>query len=58
MRWLTGDSGMMKFIRRKAENLFTGYFSLVMATGALSIAFQLLGFSIISRTLLYVNMAA
>lgn len=58
MRQRAANSGLWTFIRWKAENLFTGYFSLVMATGALSIACHLLGLSLISRSLLYVNAAA
>ena len=54
----TSSGGVWAFIGRKAENLFTGYFSLVMATGALSISSHLLGFPLISRSLLYVNMTA
>lgn len=52
------SGGLGRYIRRKAEHLFTGYFSLVMATGALSIAAHLLGYPILSRGLLYVNTAA
>ncbi|WML46341.1 tellurite resistance/C4-dicarboxylate transporter family protein [Neobacillus sp. PS3-40] len=49
---------MIHFIRRTAENLFSGYFSLVMATGALSIASHLLGMEPISKSLLYFNIVA
>ncbi|MEX2460327.1 MAG: tellurite resistance/C4-dicarboxylate transporter family protein [Paenibacillaceae bacterium] len=49
---------MISFIKQKAANLFSGYFSLVMATGALSIASFLLGMEPISRVLLYFNKIA
>jgi tellurite resistance protein TehA-like permease len=49
---------MINFIRRTAENLFSGYFALVMATGALSIASHLLGMEPISKGLLYFNVVA
>ncbi|MGH8316712.1 MAG: hypothetical protein ACREUL_01895 [Steroidobacteraceae bacterium] len=41
-----------------AENLYPGYFALVMATGALSIAFHLHGYETPARTLLAFNVAA
>ncbi|HVO17277.1 MAG TPA: tellurite resistance/C4-dicarboxylate transporter family protein [Alphaproteobacteria bacterium] len=41
-----------------AAELFPGYFSLVMATGALSIANQLLGYRLIALLLLAVNVVA
>ncbi len=46
---------MISFIKQKAANLFSGYFSLVMATGALSVATYLLGMEPISRILLVLN---
>ncbi|MDP4086836.1 MAG: tellurite resistance/C4-dicarboxylate transporter family protein [Bacillota bacterium] len=49
---------MIQFINQKAANLFPGYFSLVMATGALSIASHLLGMEYVSRPLLYFNVVA
>ncbi|MGP4042628.1 tellurite resistance/C4-dicarboxylate transporter family protein [Gracilibacillus sp. D59] len=45
----------VSIIREKIKFLFTGYFALVMATGALSIASHLLGFHVISRVLLFCN---
>src|SRR5699024_7701802 len=47
--------GLMMMIQEKIKYLFTGYFSLIMATGALSIASSFLGFSFISHLLLYIN---
>lgn len=49
---------MIRFINQKAANLFPGYFALVMATGALSIASHFLGYFYISIALLYVNVVA
>jgi tellurite resistance protein TehA-like permease len=49
---------MINFIRRTAANLFSGYFALVMATGALSISAHLLGMEGISKGLLYFNIVA
>nr|WP_263326548.1 tellurite resistance/C4-dicarboxylate transporter family protein [Neobacillus sp. Marseille-Q6967] len=49
---------MIHFIKQKAENLFPGYFALVMATGALSIATHLLEMDSIARVLLYFNIFA
>ena len=49
---------MINFIKEKAQNLFPGYFALVMATGALSIAAHLLGMELISKFLLFFNMIA
>ncbi|WP_442901643.1 tellurite resistance/C4-dicarboxylate transporter family protein [Geobacillus sp. BK01] len=46
------------YIRKMSVNLFPGYFALVMATGALSIATFLLDMHVISKGLLYFNMAA
>jgi tellurite resistance protein TehA-like permease len=48
----------MNLLRRAAEDLFPGYFALVMATGALSIAILLLGFPRFARALLIFNIAA
>lgn len=48
----------MSLLRRAAEDLFPGYFALVMATGALSIAIQLLGFAVVAQALLVFNLAA
>ncbi|MFC4388819.1 tellurite resistance/C4-dicarboxylate transporter family protein [Gracilibacillus marinus] len=45
----------MKLWIKKIKYLFTGYFALVMATGALSIASHLLGFTRVSMGLLYIN---
>lgn len=40
------------------EGLFPGYFALVMATGIVSIANELLGMALIARALLWINLAA
>ncbi|MBP1934385.1 tellurite resistance/C4-dicarboxylate transporter family protein [Ammoniphilus resinae] len=49
---------MLEFIKGKAADLFPGYFAMVMATGALSIAAFLLGMQLISKGLLYFNILA
>lgn len=49
---------MFNLIKQKAENLFPGYFALVMATGALSIAAFLLEMRAVSWTLFYFNIFA
>src|SRR3546814_634630 len=49
---------MMHLLRRAAEDLFPGYFALVRATGALSIAVHLLGFPGVAKALLVFNLAA
>ncbi|MFC4799032.1 tellurite resistance/C4-dicarboxylate transporter family protein [Neobacillus sp. GCM10023253] len=49
---------MINFIKQTAKTLFPGYFAVVMATGALSIAAFLLGMKLISIALLYVNVVA
>lgn len=49
---------IINLIKQAAATLFPGYFSMVMATGALSIATYLLGMTTISRILLFVNIAA
>jgi tellurite resistance protein TehA-like permease len=49
---------MINLFKKKAENLFPGYFALVMATGALSIGTFLIGMELISQLLLYVNVIA
>ncbi|SIT93057.1 tellurite resistance/C4-dicarboxylate transporter family protein [Edaphobacillus lindanitolerans] len=46
---------MLEFIKRQTEYLFTGYFAVVMATGALSISAHLLGYGRLSAALLAVN---
>lgn len=46
---------MIAFLKQRAENLFTGYFALVMATGALSIATYLLDMHTVAYILLYIN---
>ena len=38
-----------------AANLFPGYFALVMATGAVSVASFLLGYALIARALVWLN---
>jgi len=45
-------------VNQTVENLFPGYFALVMATGIVSIASHLLGMSVLAWLLLYVNLAA
>src|SRR5699024_1034501 len=49
---------MFHMIRDKIKNLFSGYFALVMATGALSIGSYLLGMKSISNILLVINVIA
>lgn len=49
---------MNSIIIEKIKNLFSGYFALVMATGALSIGTHLIGMESISRVLLIVNIIA
>lgn len=49
---------VLNIFKEKIANLFPGYFSLVMATGALSIATHLLEMYAISRFLLYFNIVA
>ncbi|MDN4068514.1 tellurite resistance/C4-dicarboxylate transporter family protein [Paenibacillus sp. FSL R5-0407] len=46
---------MYSILQEKIAKLFPGYFSMVMATGALSIAMYLLGIPILPRLLLYFN---
>lgn len=48
----------MNLLKHTVKNLFSGYFSVVMATGTLSIALHLLGHETIARSLLYINIAA
>ncbi|WP_089740236.1 tellurite resistance/C4-dicarboxylate transporter family protein [Gracilibacillus ureilyticus] len=45
----------MLVILDKIKKMFTGYFALVMATGALSVATNLLGYQMVSEVLLIVN---
>src|SRR6185503_9391489 len=47
-------SGLLK----AADDLFPGYFALVMATGIISIAAQLLEMRIVALTLLVINVVA
>lgn len=49
---------MFNFFKIHAENLFSGYFALVMATGALSIGTYLLGIGIIPNVFLWINIIA
>lgn len=49
---------MFSFLKKQSENLFSGYFALVMATGALSIGLFLLGEEFISNILLWINTVA
>lgn len=49
---------MLHFIKKKAEHLFSGYFAMVMATGALSIGSALLGMFRVAYTLLIINIFA
>jgi tellurite resistance protein TehA-like permease len=51
-------SGVGKLALEAAENLFPGYFALVMATGVISIACHLLAMPAIARALVGVNWAA
>src|SRR5512146_103536 len=50
--------GATRRVARAIENLFPGYFALVMATGIVSIAARLRGFEWVARALLVVNVAA
>lgn len=50
--------GLRKRIARGIENLFPGYFALVMATGIVSMAAQLEGMPRIARALLGINVVA
>jgi tellurite resistance protein TehA-like permease len=45
----------IKFISKTVQNLFPGYFALVMATGIISIAAHLLGFATIAIILFWTN---
>jgi tellurite resistance protein TehA-like permease len=49
---------MRRFLDQAAENLFPGYFAMVMATGIISVASYQLGMRTIARTLLVINIAA
>lgn len=49
---------LLNTIDEAVSNLFPGYFALVMATGIVSIASELVGFAGIALALLYVNAAA
>jgi tellurite resistance protein TehA-like permease len=49
---------MRHLLKEKVANLFPGYFSMVMATGALSIAMFLLRIPIVPQILLYFNVIA
>ncbi|MEN1966705.1 tellurite resistance/C4-dicarboxylate transporter family protein [Lentibacillus sp. N15] len=49
---------MFAYLKRKAEDLFSGYFAMVMATGALSIGSYLIGLHTIAYILLGVNCVA
>ncbi|MDY0407252.1 tellurite resistance/C4-dicarboxylate transporter family protein [Virgibacillus sp. 179-BFC.A HS] len=49
---------MIGYLKERSENLFTGYFALVMATGALSIAIHLLGMQPVAKILLVINIVA
>lgn len=49
---------MIHFIKKKTEHLFSGYFAMVMATGALSISSYLLGLHTIAKILVAVNAVA
>lgn len=46
---------MVQKLEKRVEELFPGYFSMVMATGALSIAMHLLGIPLLPVVLLYFN---
>ncbi len=53
-----GSAAPKDRLARAVQNLFPGYFALVMATGIVSIAAELRGFGWIGRALLLVNVAA
>ncbi|MFL0554725.1 MULTISPECIES: SLAC1 family transporter [Paenibacillus] len=46
---------LWKVMEEKIESLFPGYFSMAMATGALSIAMELLKIPLAPKILLYLN---
>lgn len=46
---------MLSFLIRESRNLYPGYFAMVMATGALSIACWYLDFNILAEILIYFN---
>jgi tellurite resistance protein TehA-like permease len=56
MKWNGGR--MKQFLDQAAENLFPGYFSLVMATGIISVASYQLEMRTIARALLVINIVA
>ncbi len=49
---------VLEWLKKRAANLFPGYFALVMATGALSVAAYLLDIPVIPHALLFFNLAA
>lgn len=51
-------SNLRRLVLAAAETLFPGYFALVMATGVVSIACELLGFSLFAHVLVGINWAA
>jgi len=56
MKW--NGERMKRFLDQAVENLFPGYFSLVMATGIVSVAIYQLEMRTIARTLLVINIVA
>jgi tellurite resistance protein TehA-like permease len=51
-------SGVRAVVLRAAENLFPGYFALVMATGVISIACHLLAMPVVAHALVGINWVA
>jgi tellurite resistance protein TehA-like permease len=51
-------SNLARLVLAAAETLFPGYFALVMATGVVSIACELLGFSLFAHVLVGINWTA
>src|SRR5690625_4959802 len=56
--WICIRSEQMRYLKRKAENLFPAYFALVMTSGVLSIGTHLLEMFIIAKILLFINVIA
>ena len=54
----TAGAGFAASVLCGAASLFPGYFALVMATGVVSIACQLLGLPVVARALIAVNWLA
>ncbi len=55
---VTQSKSIIPVIKHGVENLFPAYFALVMATGIVSIASNLLGFHLLAKALFYFNVSA